>query len=308
MADSFLTLADLLKVNDKNLADINVSDVLNDAPIIRALAAEPVDGTTHKYLKLTTAPTVGFRDVNEGRDNSKSVDTPVTVDLGILDATFAVDVALADGYNKGPEAYIQREAERHLRAAFFKAETQLLYGTDDDADGFEGLMDSLAFGNAMVVDAGGDNDGEISTVFAVRSTGLNDVVLMAGKNAGLEIGETTVQRIVQDTGSYPGYYTPIYGWLGLQVGSIYSAGRIANLDTTDDLDDDLLAELYSKFPATAKPTHFIMSRRSQLQLQQSRTATNPTGAPAPFPQFWQDIPIITTDSVEDTGSPESAGS
>jgi hypothetical protein len=308
MADSFLTLADLLRVNDKNLADINVSDVLNDAPIIRAIAAEPVDGTTHKYLKLTTAPTVGFRDVNEGRDNSKSVDTLVTVDLGILDATFAVDVALADGYNKGPESYIQREAERHLRAAFFKAETQLLYGTDDDGGGFEGLMDSLAFGGTMVYDAAGSIDGSISTVFAVRSTGLNDVVLLAGKNAGLEIGETSVQRIVEGTGSYPGYYTPIYGWLGLQVGSIYSAGRIANLDTTKTLTDDMIAELLSRFPSSAPATHLIMSRRSRRQLQDSRTATNPTGSPAPFPDSAFGVPILTTDSVEDTGSPESAGS
>jgi len=144
-------------------------------------------------------------------------------------------------------------------------------------------MDSLAFGGTMIVNAGGDDEGEISTVFAVRSTGLNDVVLLAGKNAGLEIGETSVQRIVEGTGSYPGYYTPIYGWLGLQVGSIYSAGRIANLDTTKTLTDDMIAELLSRFPSSAPATHLIMSRRSRRQLQDSRTATNPTGSPAPFP-------------------------
>jgi hypothetical protein len=37
-----------------------------------------------------------------------------------------------------------------------------------------------------------------------------------------------------------------------------------------------------------------------MQLQMSRTATTPTGAPAPYPQEAFGIPIEETDSILDT--------
>jgi hypothetical protein len=43
-----------------------------------------------------------------------------------------------------------------------------------------------------------------------------------------------------------------------------------------------------------------MSRRSRMQLQMSRTATTPTGAPAPYPQEAFGVPIEETDSIIDT--------
>jgi len=313
MANTYLALADLLKANDKNLADRDVTDILNQAPVIAQLAAEAVPGTTHKYLKETTAPSAGFRDVNDGVENSDSEDTLVTVTLEILDSSFAVDKALADAYIKGPDEYISREALRHLRAAFFKAEGQLLYGTatGGDADGFAGLVDSLEFGGDMVVDATGTTEGAASTVFAVRSTGaLNDVMVVAGENAELSIGDSVVQRMAGNTGFYPAYYTPISAWLALQVGSVYSAGRIANVttDTGKGLTDDLISDLLALFPAGREATHLIMSRRSRKQLQQSRTATNATGAPAPFPTEAFGVPIIVTDAVSDTGAIEAESS
>ena len=80
MADSFLTLADLVKINDMNLADLEVTDLLNMSPVLAMLPANPAsNGTTHKYTKEITAPVVGFRAVNDGRENSKSADELVTV-------------------------------------------------------------------------------------------------------------------------------------------------------------------------------------------------------------------------------------
>mgnify|MGYP004281372961 FL=1 len=129
MADAFLTLSDLTTINDANLADRDISDLLDDAPLLARLAADVVPGTDHKYVKETSAPVVGFRAVNDGLENTKSADTLVTINLKILDASFAIDKALADAYIGGPEAYIGREAARHLKSAFFHAEKQILSGT-----------------------------------------------------------------------------------------------------------------------------------------------------------------------------------
>ncbi len=306
MADAFLTLSDLTTINDANLADRDISDLLDDAPLLARLAADVVPGTDHKYVKETSAPVVGFRAVNDGLENTKSADTLVTINLKILDASFAIDKALADAYIGGPEAYIGREAARHLKSAFFHAEKQILSGTGNEADGFNGLPDDgnlNAVADDMVVNGGGTTDSTASSVWAIRSAGdMNDCVAIAGDNGKIDIGDSVVQRLAgSSTGSYPAYYTPIQGWLGLQIGGKYSVGRLANVteDSGKTLSDSMLADLLSVFPAGRGPNYLVMSRRSLKQLQQSRTATNATGAPAPFPSEAFGVPIIVSDGVSD---------
>ena len=86
------------------------------------------------------------------------------------------------------------------------------------------------------------------------------------------------------------------------MGGAYSVGRIANLtaDAGKGLTDDLISDLLSQFPAGMVPTLLVCSRRSLKQLQQSRTATNQTGAPEPFPSDAFGVPLITTDAIIDT--------
>lgn len=303
MANDYLTLADLALINDKNLADRNISDLLQDAPLLALLPADLAsNGTVHKYVKETGAPVVGFRAVNDGRENDTSDDTLVTLNLKILDASFKVDKALADAYIRGPAAYLAREAGRHLRAAFFEAEKQFINGTGNIADGFTGLADALDLSAPTVIDAEGSTADHGSSVYAIRAT-TDDVVAITGQGGKIMIDDAVVQRVAgATTGFYTAYWTPIQAWLGLQVGGIYSAGRLCNLteQANHTLTDDFLAELIATFPAGRQPTHLVMSRRSRKQLQQSRTATNPTGAPAPFPTEAFGVPIVVTDGVLDT--------
>lgn len=308
MANVYTSLADLVKINDMNLADLDVTDLLQDAPLLAALAADIAsNGTEHKYLKETGAPVVGFRSANDGRENKASADTLVTITLKILDASFAVDKALADAYRKGPEAYIAREGKRHLKAAFAAAEAQLISGTAADAGGFVGLCDAAtinAHNDAMVYNATGSAAGTGSSVIAIRTNDDgNDCTLITGNEGNVEMGESVVTRLEgATTGFYPAYFTPVSGWLGLQIGSAYSVGRICNLTAENDhtLTDDMIAELLALFPAARQPNLLVMSRRSRKQLQQSRTATNATGAPAPIPEEAFGIPIIVTDGMPNT--------
>jgi len=308
MADSFLTLSDVLQINDQNLADLNVSDLLDDAPLIARMAAiEASNGTEHKYLKQTGAPVVGFRAPNTGRENSKSTDTLVTISLKILDASFAVDKALADSHSRGPEALVAREARRHLRASFAHAEKQLIYGTGNEADGFTALADNAGLNglaDAMVIGAGGTTAGTGSSIWLIRTNDTGDAAMVAGNDGQIEIGDTVVQAI-EDTvngGRFTGYYTPIEGWLGMQIGSAYSVARIANIteDAGKGATDDLIYKALELFPAARQPNLIAMSRRSLRQLRESRTATNATGAPAPRPTDVEGIPIVVTDAITNT--------
>ncbi len=303
MAHNPAPLSELLKINDQNVADIDgISDLLQDAPLLQTLVAEfASNGTQHKYLKETSAPVVGFRSINDGRDHGHSNDTKVSVDLALLDCSYHVDSAFADEYRFGKEAWIARESQRALQAGFFKAEQQLIYGTGASAAGFTGLADAStidALSDEMVVDGGGAT--ALSSVYLVRSvSALTDVTLITGNDGNISVGASYEQMMAgSSTGMFNAYVTPVQAYLGLQIGSIYSVGRIANLDASaNGLTDDKISDALSNFPAARPATHLVMNRRSLQQLQASRTATNPTGAPAPFPQSAFGVDIVVTDAV-----------
>lgn len=302
MADAFLGLTELVKINDTSLADFEVTDLIDDAQFLKALAAVPSsDGTNHKYLKETSAPNVGFRPVNDGRENSKSGDTLVEIALKILDASFGVDKALADAHGKGWEDFVMREAIRHLRAAFFHSEKQLFYGAD--AEGFAGLVaaSTLQYNDsAMVLDATGATANGVTSCYLVRTNTTGDAAVVMGNDGDIQISETVVQKAQGANGWYPEYYTPISGWLSMQLGSAYSIARIVNIDATKPLTDDLIYEAHSKFPAGRKPNLCVMNGNGRNLLRKSRTATNATGAPAPIPEEVAGMTIVETDAIVST--------
>ena len=97
-----------------------------------------------------------------------------------------------------------------------------------------------------------------------------------------------------DGNPYTAYFQELLAYPGLQVVDQRCVGRIKKLteDAGATLDDDKIADLLSKFPVGKRPDVLFMTRRSLKQLQQSRTATNATGAPAPFPTESHGVPIV----------------
>ncbi|MGI4815802.1 MAG: major capsid protein [Janthinobacterium lividum] len=312
MADVYKSYSDLVMLNDLNAVDSGVSDVLDDAPLMSKLAAIPAsDGVFHRYLKEVGGAGAAFRTINVGIPNTTSSDVAVTINLGILDGSFAVDKAAALGYRKGgPEAFVQRELRRKLRATMFKAETQIINGTTNgDASGFTGFADGLnALSNPQVLNAGGTTAGSASSIYLIRTNDLGtDVSLIAGNDGELVVGETVEQRI--DDGSTPikhltALTTSVIGWMGVQLGSVYSIVRIANVtaDTGKGATDVLISKAMALFPASRQPNLCVMGRRSLQQLQASRTVFSPTGAPAPSPTDVYGVPVVVTDGCLSTES------
>lgn len=300
MADDYYTSAEIITFNESDLS-FDVSDVLNRAPLIRRLSAFSVDGTQLKYVKKTADPSVGFRLLNDGVENDVADYTQVTVDLAIADASFNVDIAAAEGYRLGPAAFLAMQMRNHMEAMMFKIEQEVLYGAN--TNGFAALGDELnALSDATVISAGGTTADTGSSVWAIN-TGFNDVQLAWGNQGVIEAKDTSIIRTAgSSSGHFGSYWTPVTGYCGLIYGSAWSAGRLANLteDSGKGLTDDLLSQLLEKFPAGRLPNMLVMSRRSLSQLQRSRTATSPSGAPAPFPESAFGIPIIVSDAVSDT--------
>jgi len=126
---------------------------------------------------------------------------------------------------------------------------------------------------------------------------------------------TIIQKLVDTTGldagrSYPALYVPVTGWGGFQIGGAYSAARIANIEcnvltSTSAFTDDTIYGALSLFPSGRQPNVIVMNRNALRLLRQSRTATNPTGNPAPRPTEVEGIPIIVTDQLVSTEAVET---
>jgi hypothetical protein len=135
--------------------------------------------------------------------------------------------------------------------------------------------------------------------------GPRDVAWLYGNNGALDLSEVREARIVDASGNpYTAYVQEILARPGLQVGNTRTVGRIKKLtaDADKGLTDALLAKLLAKFQVGQRPDAWLMSRRSLEQLRSSRTATNPTGAPAPTPTEAFGVPIYATDAITDTES------
>jgi hypothetical protein len=301
MADDLFTVAEVAAIGNGNLSGAEVSSLFDDAPYLaQAPAIVSSYGNSHLYLDYTTAPTPGFRAGNAGRDHVRSIDTPRTMTLTILDASFTVDVAVAEVWPDGPEAFIRREALRHLRAAFFMWETQVFNGTTDgDASGHAGLAEKHGdLSDAYTIDGGGST--ALSSVYFLRQN-MEENCVIVGNQGKITIDETVKQRVTTSVPAhYFAYCTNITAWTGFNYGAYATSSvRLANLDagTTNDCSDDKLYQALEAFPAGRQPNLCVMGRRSLEQLRSNRSATNATGVPAPRPTEIEGIPIIVTDAI-----------
>lgn len=304
MAAGVITLAKLLKFNDENASGLVTDELLEAAPLAMSLGAEVAsNGDVHKWQRYDTPPVVGFRSLNDGRDQSGSDVAEVSITMKILDASYTVDIAAGHADKRGTEALLAQEGTRHLRTAFANLEKCIIYGTDATlgfgAAGFGGLFDNGFFDAiadpAVIVPATAGSTASAQTSVWVMRTGPGDIQLVTGNNGSITIGESRIQRIPGSTGHYPAWFTPVTGWYGLQVGSKYSAVRIANVETS--LTDDDIANALSLFPSD-RPANLIVCNRKALRLlRESRTSTNPTGQPSPFPSEAFGVRVITTDAI-----------
>lgn len=303
MANAFVSTTELLQLGDGNISDIDVSELLLETPFLTVLPAVVASNmTSHEWLKKTASPVTGFRAINDGLENTKATYTKVTQALKLFDAGFDLDMGLLQARNG--DSLMRREAVDHLRSAFQAYEKQIFYGTGTGglSAGFAGFSNETgvdAIADTMVVNATGTTVGGASSVWAVRA--MDDgVSLVYGLNGSVSIMPSFgVLRAGSATGSYDAMRTPILFYAGLQVATSLDLGRIVNLTAQagKGLTDSLISQLINKFPAGRKPTHVVMNRQSHGQLQTSRTATNPTGAPAPFPSEAFGVPIVVTDQL-----------
>lgn len=303
MAHARFSLLDAMKANasDTSIGLIEEAGVAH--PEMTLGAARTIKGTNYKTLVRVALPAAGFRGANEGIETKRSRLVNRLIECFILDASWNMDTAVADAFEDGWAAACAIEAGGHMESAITSVCSQFYYGissgVEGAAKGFAGLQDQHDSTN-MVVNAGGS--GTLgSSVWAVK-WGQKYAQFVFGQEGRFTEGDIEKELITIDSKDLWAYAQQIQGYVGLQVGHSKSVAKIKNLTTATGkmLTDDMIADLLQKFPVGMRPDDLLMTPRSLGQLRNSRTATNATGAPAPFPTEAHGIPISVTESISNT--------
>lgn len=295
------TLLDIAIQNGSDAVAGLIDESTKAHPEIKIGFARTIKGLFYKTLVRRANPTVGFRSANNGTVVSKGVYENRRYECFIMNPRWECDKVVADSDEDGAPVYIANEASGMMEGAMQTLASQFYYGTGNDVLGFAGLLAAYDSTN-MVIDAAGTTDATASSVWAVKF-GPKDVAWLYGNNGSLNMSEVTEQRILGVDGNpLTAYVQEMVARPGLQVANIRNLGRIKKLtnDSGKGLTDTLLSELLALFQVGAIPDCFLMTRRSLDQLRRSRTATNPTGSPAPIPTEAFGIPIWPTDAITNT--------
>ena len=301
-------LLDIAKLNGSDTIVGLIEETLTYAPEVQILPARTIRGTSYKIASRVSYPGVGFRAANEGSTPTKSEFENQLIECYILSGAVQADVAVARAYEDGEQAWKDVESVGVMKQALIELGSQVIYGTSVDSKGFPGLQAiHTAFNSGLVVGAGGST--ALSSVYGIN-TDTQGVQLVFGSGTTFELGEWRIENVGTST-VYPAHVANLTAWVGMQVGSKYSVGRLSAVgsDSGAGVTDARLAELLSKYPVGYRPNYWLMNRRSAFQLQSSRSTAfsalgskSATGAEvfAPLPLESNGIPIVITDSIGNT--------
>ena len=311
------SLLDIARLNNNDKVVGLIEENLKYSPEALTIPFRTIKGTSYRTGIRTALPTTGFRNANEGQAAGSSTFRNQIVEAFIFGGVIKADKAVADAYEDGANAWKALEASGVMQSALRKIGAQTWYGVSTDSKGFPGLKaatvagSTTLAGDAITIDATGTTADTASSVYLIKA-GTQDVQFIAGNNTAFELGDFTEQLVAGPSASteFMAYVAALTSWIGLQIGHENAARRIYNLtaDSGKGLTDVLLARAMATFPIGHRPTHIFMSRRSQSQLQISRTVVlngNGNVRPnqenlAPLPTTYDGIPIVATDSILNT--------
>jgi hypothetical protein len=304
-----------------------VEEIKMFAPELDIVKGRPVQGTSYRVCKRVAlaggAGKVGeaqgkaFRKVGAGSTVGASKYIQEIRECFFVDGQMEVDEAIVQGDDRSVEDVLAAEGAGQMRAKAMQIGAQFYYGTNADADGFQGL--EAWVDSTMIIDAGGGAGGctyngetnKTGEVYMFVNDPQNGLGFVFGKTAGLQLGPWTRQRVSPTaTTAKFAYVNNAFAWMGLELNYSLGLARIINIDDTHPLTDKLIAQALAKFPVGIVPTHIMASRWSRYLLQTSRAPVYTAGTSGSaitaatalqFPQTpteSQGVPLFVTDSIK----------
>ena len=325
MADSFLTLLDITKMNGSDLAVGVIEEVRTFAPEADVVGGRPIRGTTYKGLVRTTLPTgPTFRAANTGTSVVSSKWDQRVNQCFFFDGQMRVDEMVLDAAEFGPEWVMANEATGVIRQKLIGLGNQFYYGKASTTDfGFNGLV-NLYDPATMEVTANVKGSLGATTSSAWLIVNMPDSVeFIYGNNQGLMLKQWTPQYVLGTNTQYRAFLNNLSGYVGLSFNYSRAACRIKNLvkygvASNTGLTDGLVADALALFPVGTVPTHLFCNREQRRCLQRNRApvyaTTGASGITAATPLQWppiptesNGIPLYVTDSITHTETATDAG-
>ena len=304
MADSFLTLLDITKMNGSDQAVGIIEEVRTYAPESEVFGGRPIRGTTYKGLVRTALPAgPTFRAANTGTPVVKSTWDQRINQTFFLDAQMRVDEMVLDACEFGAEWALANEALGVAKEKLIALGYQFYYGNPSKTDfGFPGLC-QLYDPATMEIDAGETSGSLCSSAWLVVNK-PDCAEFIYGNNQGLQLKQWVAQYIPTANAQYRAFLNNLSGYVGLSFNYTKSACRIKNISLAHPLTDALVADALALFPVGVVPTHLFVNRTGRRLLQKSRVSTTQTTNVAlqyaPMPTESNGIPLYVTDSLTQT--------
>lgn len=304
ITNNISTTATILKMNRAEESIPLIWEVCRANPEINFFHAAATKKNSYYSLFVTAEPTVGFREPGTDRTFSNvQIDTRLH-ELKNFDASWEHEIAKAEMVDKGPAYVCALQQRAHMKAAMAGISNNIWYGDAQSAYGFDGLFKLCAAQNDKVLVANKNAaiaDG--SSVFLV-CTGPEYVGINWGNDGILNDSDVIRQKIGSFGSGRWCFEQRIEGFVGVEYLDRHSVVMITGLSATGSLaglTDSILAQAREMFPVGYTPLGIFMSRRSRLQLRNSRylKSAPEQGAYAPLPIEFDGIPIYVTDAIVD---------
>ena len=235
-----LTLLDLAK-RTNNDATVGIVDATtqNNA-LLSLLPFRGINGPSFKYARRSSLPTVSFKGMNQGIDNSKSVIEQILVEAKNIGGRSEVDKLIAESDPRGINA-LRAEEDAGFAAAMGNIfNLKAFYGDAVGTKGleFDGIATELNALSNTVVSAGGDSANVQTSVYILA---FNDAIGQSGRLRGVEgiLGNnknmTAIDMGLQyatdaDSKKFLAYTTEFEFSPGLAIYDSRSVGRLCNVD------------------------------------------------------------------------------
>jgi hypothetical protein len=297
-----LTLIDVAKI-DAGIGAPIIDQTTNHAPEIAQFPVDVISGASVNVSVLTGVPTITFRNANEGSSSKKGTFTDYLVQTQVIEEPIQVDIQGVLNASRDPGRVLEAEAMAVTKAVFSHVCHQSWYGgttqATADAKAPAGLIAQSNSASTHVVDATGST-ALSSAFFLELGTGMCDHVY--GNDTTLNMGAGWMEETVVDAGGLKlrALVNFLSGRVAPRLANKNSLVRIKNLgtDSGKGLTDILMAQALRKARELgSNPNAIFMTYRSGEQLQLSRTATTPNGAPVPWPDSYMGIPIYYSNNI-----------
>lgn len=274
---------------------------------------QTIDEMEYKVLVETKSGDVGFRNVNGVSQTTLPEFDIRRFSPAIANPHIDVDVALEDMMNSNPGAagqMLMKMKASVIDGAYRTLGKQFYYGKSHNSLGYDGLANILSCkrnngGKATTCDlefsAGGTTADKQSSIWLIAWGEMNvSIVYGGGIGANFSWSEL-MPRLVQTAAG-----EATHKWSYLRMYPMVVVARpncIARICNVEEINDAQLHKAIAECEEQGFVPDCIYMRPSILEtLRNSRTATTPTGAPAPVPESVANIPIHTTMSISRTES------